>query len=223
MKTPIVVYENGDVSLFDSVESAEQALEPLDVANSEYRIFDGDGNELNGSTEQTLAKGLFGKLGGTTRRVKISEAVNPSNREAELCGLLADFLTKVDPTFEREKFPRLSDLIGRIRQLGSWSILSSPRSLPDGVHAKAARDRNRGSRISVSCTICHFLLDWVEPATRYTRTTLFARDTLLIGTYACADGSQVEEGEVEYIEIDPIGLRGGIDTYAYVRGNSSNQ
>jgi uncharacterized protein RhaS with RHS repeats len=59
----------------------------------------------------------------------------------------------------------------------------------------------------------------VEPATRYTRTTLFARDTSLIGTYACADGSQVEEGEVEYIEIDPIGLRGGIDTYAYVRGN----
>lgn len=59
MKTPIVVYENGDVSLFDSVESAEQALEPLDVANSEYRIFDGDGNELNGSTEQTPAKGLF--------------------------------------------------------------------------------------------------------------------------------------------------------------------
>lgn len=118
MKVPIVVYESGDVSLFDSVESAEQALEPLDVANSEYRIFDGDGNELSASIQQAPGKGLFGRFGGTTRTVKISEAATPSNREAELYELLAGFMKKVDPTFERQKFPRLSHLISRISRIG---------------------------------------------------------------------------------------------------------
>jgi hypothetical protein len=117
MKPPIVVYESGDVSLFDSVESAEQALEPLDVDNHEYRIFDSDGNELNGSTEQAPGKGFFGKLGGIRQTVKISEPVTPSNREAELYGLLAGFLEKVDPTFDRKNFPRLSHLISRINRL----------------------------------------------------------------------------------------------------------
>jgi len=40
MRVPVIVYENGDVSLFASQEDAERALEPIDIKNCEYQIFD---------------------------------------------------------------------------------------------------------------------------------------------------------------------------------------
>ncbi len=43
MTPPIVIDENGDVSLYRSVEAAARALEPIDVKNSEYVAYDSEG------------------------------------------------------------------------------------------------------------------------------------------------------------------------------------
>jgi hypothetical protein len=40
---PIIVNEKGDVSLYETVEDAEVALEPIDIENEEYAIFDSEG------------------------------------------------------------------------------------------------------------------------------------------------------------------------------------
>lgn len=42
-KPPIVVNDNGDVELYETVREAETALEPIDVENEEFTIFDAEG------------------------------------------------------------------------------------------------------------------------------------------------------------------------------------
>ena len=46
MKPPIIVYENGDVSVFASVEDAEISLEPPDVESNRYVAYDSEGRLL---------------------------------------------------------------------------------------------------------------------------------------------------------------------------------
>jgi hypothetical protein len=43
MTPPVVIDENGDVSLYRSVEIAARALEPIDVNNCEYIAYDSEG------------------------------------------------------------------------------------------------------------------------------------------------------------------------------------
>lgn len=42
-KPPIIVNERGDVSLYETLAEAEVALEPIDIENNEYTIFDSEG------------------------------------------------------------------------------------------------------------------------------------------------------------------------------------
>lgn len=46
MKAPIVLDENGDVSLFATVEEAARYMEPIDVRNNEYVAYDSEGYRL---------------------------------------------------------------------------------------------------------------------------------------------------------------------------------
>lgn len=43
MTPPIVIDENGDVTLYQSVEAAARALEPIDIKNNEYVAYDSEG------------------------------------------------------------------------------------------------------------------------------------------------------------------------------------
>jgi hypothetical protein len=47
MKTPISINENGDVSIFETVEEAEAYMEPMDVERGEYTVLDADGRQLD--------------------------------------------------------------------------------------------------------------------------------------------------------------------------------
>jgi hypothetical protein len=52
VKTPIVsVDRQADVGLFSSVASAETYLEPIDIADGEYDLYDADGLVLRGTTD----------------------------------------------------------------------------------------------------------------------------------------------------------------------------
>lgn len=43
MKTPIIINANGDIYFYDSLEKAELDIEPTDVKNNEYIIYDSEG------------------------------------------------------------------------------------------------------------------------------------------------------------------------------------
>ena len=47
MTPPIVIDENGDVTLYQSVEAAARSLEPIDIKNNEYVAYDSEGFVLN--------------------------------------------------------------------------------------------------------------------------------------------------------------------------------
>jgi len=46
LKLPIIIDENGDISVYSSREEAQVNLEPVDVLNNEYLAYDADGHLL---------------------------------------------------------------------------------------------------------------------------------------------------------------------------------
>jgi hypothetical protein len=46
MKTPIIVDERGEVSIFETAETAEHAIEAVDVDNYKYIVYDARGQLL---------------------------------------------------------------------------------------------------------------------------------------------------------------------------------
>lgn len=87
MEPPIIVYQNGDILIFDCAESAEAYIEPVDVKNGEYVACDADGHEIelhiNTETRKTFI--FFGKvqvdfvnLVGTNRNSNKVEAIKKS-------------------------------------------------------------------------------------------------------------------------------------------------
>lgn len=88
MRFPVIVYENGDICLFSSKEAAAQALEPIDIRNGEYRIFDAKGSLINPSViEQKYGRNWI-------EAVELSDDPNGEVCEYELQNLLADFLVR---------------------------------------------------------------------------------------------------------------------------------
>lgn len=47
MRPPIIIDEHGDISFFRSVEAAARYIEPVDVHNNEYIVYDSTGYLLN--------------------------------------------------------------------------------------------------------------------------------------------------------------------------------
>lgn len=47
MKPPIIAVENGDVNAFRTVELAERYLEPEDIENNVYEIYDSEGRKVS--------------------------------------------------------------------------------------------------------------------------------------------------------------------------------
>ena len=71
VRPPIVVSVRGDISVFDSVESAEGYLEVPDVENAEFELFDSEGLVLHARAESFTTR-ILGVL--EKKIVKISAA-----------------------------------------------------------------------------------------------------------------------------------------------------
>ena len=70
---PIIVSEHGDINVFDSREEAEAYLEPHDVENAEYEIFDNEGIQLLAQVEETPGRGIPGLAGIKLKVVRIRD------------------------------------------------------------------------------------------------------------------------------------------------------
>ncbi len=88
---PIIIYENGDISVFNSKKAAEEYLEPYDI--DELSAFDCKGNKLK------LVSRIEWKqvLGFQTdiENVVIEEANDTNNEIEELRQILIEFLSRV--------------------------------------------------------------------------------------------------------------------------------
>lgn len=96
MRLPVIVYENGDVCLFASQEAAERALEPIDVKNGEYQIFDAGGTLITPRVVKRKRGSYW------IESVELSNADDGRMPEADLQSLLADFLVRANVKSEDE-------------------------------------------------------------------------------------------------------------------------
>jgi len=103
---PVVVQNQGEVSLFDSVEDAQLWMEAIDVRNNEYEIFDSTGLRLDPDV-------VTGRL--ETVQIALHE---PRSRDVDrLRGILFDFVVRAGKTSrERASKMRVADLLALIQK-----------------------------------------------------------------------------------------------------------
>ncbi|MFI3158436.1 MAG: hypothetical protein QX199_20015 [Methylococcaceae bacterium] len=119
MKAPIIVCENGDINIFQSKEDAESYMEPTDVENAEFMVFDSEGKTLLLDVYTEKGSGLFGFFGGRIKKVKIkSDNFIPENVNV-LRFQLTNFLLKLNSGNQLPSSASISELIDRIKPMES--------------------------------------------------------------------------------------------------------
>jgi hypothetical protein len=103
---PIVVQNQNEVILFESVEDAQLWMEAIDVRNNEYEIFDSTGLRLDPNV-------VTGQI--ETVQISIHE---PRSRDVDrLRGILLDFVVRTGKTSrERASKMRFDDLLALIQK-----------------------------------------------------------------------------------------------------------
>ena len=75
MKTPISVNENGDISVFATVEEAEVYMEPIDVERGEYIVTDAESRQLTLSIVTEDSSLFWGLWKTHQKRVRITDPI----------------------------------------------------------------------------------------------------------------------------------------------------
>ncbi len=126
MKAPIVVYDHGDVSIFESAEDAENYLEPIDVEREEYVAYDSEGYLLRLAVN-VKSRRIWGILPIREKGVVLQEIAPRQERLAELRQILKDYLS-----YPRFKVPSdwiaeatLEELIGKAKKLQRTIVMKS--------------------------------------------------------------------------------------------------
>lgn len=103
---PIVVQNQGEVILFNSIEDAQLWMEAIDVRNNEYEVFDSTGLRLDPSV-------VTGRI--ETVQISIHE---PRSRDVDrLRGILLDFAVREGKTSrERASKMGVDDLLALIQK-----------------------------------------------------------------------------------------------------------
>jgi len=112
MKVPIIVNGHGDVSIFESVEYAEQYLEPIDVKNKEYVVYDSEGYLLQLAIFKEELPFIFGRT-ELIETVRISPIRSGSDRSNELRKLLIKFFQETRAVVEQSDLLSLRELVSK--------------------------------------------------------------------------------------------------------------
>lgn len=105
---PILVLADDGPSVFETIEEAERRLEPIDVRNGEYRVFDAEGFPLELSTTTKSRAGLFG---GEIEVTRVGSR-NGASQESEVTREILDWLTANYPARRPEVTEPLAQLLG---------------------------------------------------------------------------------------------------------------
>jgi hypothetical protein len=117
MHPPFVLLESGDVTIFNDVEQIEAHLEPIDVKNDEYHLYDSTGQILEIKVVESRLPGPLGIVGFSRQRVIVSESTEPVN-EPILRAALVKFLerrglaTGINPASTLEQLLEASKIQG---------------------------------------------------------------------------------------------------------------
>lgn len=114
MKPPIVIDENGDICIFETKESAEQYIEPIDAINHEYSVFDADGNCLVLEVIPVLQPRLIKLFNKHVEKVVIREREGTSISDYNPKQRLIEYLSKVLPNHAADREISISELISII-------------------------------------------------------------------------------------------------------------
>jgi hypothetical protein len=115
MKSPIIILEHGDISIYLKVEDAECSLEATDVKNDEYRAYDATGRPLllRVVVEERLS--AFGLFRHNVERVKLQEDPEAEADEECLKDVLMKFLKRIGEVSQSEASNcALPELIDRL-------------------------------------------------------------------------------------------------------------
>jgi hypothetical protein len=96
MKLPIIVNESGDILIYRTVEQAECALEPIDVKNGAYVVYDSQGRRVSLSLVTEIKSTIFGFFSKTIEKVKIVEDPSAVSDEHGLRCMLVKFLSRAN-------------------------------------------------------------------------------------------------------------------------------
>jgi len=121
MKPPIFVYENGDLTIFASVEDAETGLEPIDVENDIYTAYDSEGRLL--------------QLIPTSPRITMKDGEKEPTHAEELRVILFEFLLYVGLSGDWLKGASLQELVAK----ASEYKLDPARPSVEGLSARLKR------------------------------------------------------------------------------------
>ena len=112
---PIIVIDSGDVSLFVDIKDAELYLEPDDVKQNAYEIFNRNGDLLNSIILKKSKKFLFGTF--AKESIQIIPYIPNINNKEYLSELLFKFCDNVK--IEVPKGINLNNLVDRlIKEIG---------------------------------------------------------------------------------------------------------
>ena len=109
MKLPIIADNFGDVLVFESVEKAETYMEPVDIRNGEYVIYDAEGY---------LLKPSIVKVSKWRERVVLSRDKDNQHDGLRLKNTLIQFLSQVavaDQPLEQLTLNQLVAMIERFK------------------------------------------------------------------------------------------------------------
>jgi hypothetical protein len=107
MKSPFVIYENGNLIFFANIKAMEGYIEAVDIKNNEYEFFDSNGNEIIAelTEEQKETKNYFFGLISLVDCSRVNFKLSGKNYAEKLKTILLDFNDKyikieVDPSLE---------------------------------------------------------------------------------------------------------------------------
>lgn len=104
MKLPLILCDNGDVALFESVEDLERYVESPDIDS--YRVFDANGDVLHLTTPASNKKSR--SWGVQIDSVQVDADALRANAVKDLEGELRDFLSRVTgKVYEQSTLPEL--------------------------------------------------------------------------------------------------------------------
>jgi hypothetical protein len=86
VKPPIIADNRGDLCIFGSIKNADAYIEPIDIVNSEWVIYDSEGRLLKASVV---------KKGRLVESIVLEELEDEPCHQGDLRNALIDFLVRV--------------------------------------------------------------------------------------------------------------------------------
>lgn len=120
IKLPIIIREIENIEVFETVESAELKLEPIDVLNGEFVGYDAEGRLLSLEIREKERSSLFGLTKVPVEVTKIFCYEKEPTHQKELYESLIRFLKKIDEPLSLEE--TLKNLINKVIDRGGYTI-----------------------------------------------------------------------------------------------------